>query len=114
MAVYVRNLVINTDEDFSENFELSELEGLPTNLTAFAGTSHMRKTPESSSHTGFGVSFTHRVNGKIRISMASTVTSTLKPGRYVYDLMLIRPNTQKLIVLEGTVLVRSGICTGCF
>ena len=114
MAVYVRNLVINTDEDFSENFELSELGGLPTNLTGFAGTSHMRKTPESSSHIGFGVSFTDRVNGEIRISMASTVTSTLKPGRYVYDLMLIRPNTQKLIALEGTVLVRSGISTGCF
>ena len=51
MAVYVRNLVINTDEDFSENFELSELGGLPTNLTGFVGTSYMRKTPESSSHT---------------------------------------------------------------
>ena len=38
MAVYVRNLVINTDEDFSENFELSELTGTPTNLTGFAGT----------------------------------------------------------------------------
>jgi hypothetical protein len=114
MAVYVRNLVINTDEDFSENFELSELTGTPTNLTGFAGTCHMRKTPESSSHTGFGVSFTDRDNGEIRISMASTVTSTLKPGRYVYDLMLIRPNTKKSIALEGTVLVRSGISTGCF
>ena len=74
----------------------------------------MRKIPESSSHIGFGVSFTDRVNGKIKISMASTVTSTLKPGRYVYDLMLIRPNAQKLIAVEGTVLVRVGISTGCF
>ena len=72
MAVYVRNLVINTDEDFSESFELYGLTGTPTNLTGFAGTSHMRKTPESSSHTGFGVSFTDRSNGEIRISMTST------------------------------------------
>jgi hypothetical protein len=114
MSVYVRNLVINTNEGFSENFELSQLNGLPTNLTGFAGTCHMRKIPESSSHIGFGVSFTDRVNGKIKISMASTVTSTLKPGRYVYDLMLIRPNAQKLIAVEGTVLVRVGISTGCF
>ena len=114
MAVYVRNLVINTDEDFSENFELSELGGLPTNLTGFVGTSYMRKTPESSSHTGFGVSFTASVNGKIRISMASTVTSTLKPRRYVYDLLLLDNAYKKSVVVEGTVLVRVGISTGCF
>ena len=114
MAVYVKNLIINTNEDFSEDLELFSLNGIVTDLTDFSGASHMRKTPESSSHTGFGVSFTDRSNGKIRISMASTVTSTLKPGRYVYDLMLTRPNTLKLIVVEGAVLVRTGISTGCF
>ena len=114
MSVYVRNIVINTSADFSENFELSESTGDPVNLTGFIGTCHMRKNPESSSHIGFGVSFTDRSNGKIKISMASTISSTLKPGRYVYDLMLIRPNAQKLIAVEGTVLVRVGISTGCF
>ena len=114
MSVYVRNLVINTSADFSENFELTQSGGDPTDLTGFIGTCHMRKNPESSSHIGFGVSFTDRVNGKIKISMASTISSTLKPGRYVYDLMLIRPNAQKLIAVEGTVLVRVGISTGCF
>jgi hypothetical protein len=120
MTVYVRNLVINTDEDFSENFELFGSTGGSTagfaavDLTGFAGTCHMRKTPESSSHTGFGVSFTDRVNGKIRISMASTVTSTLKPGRYVYDLLLLDDAYKKSVAVEGTVLVRSGISTGCF
>jgi hypothetical protein len=46
--------------------------------------------------------------------MASTITSTIKAGRYVYDLLLIRPNTTKTVAVEGTVLVRSGISTGCF
>jgi len=114
MSVYVRNLVINTSSDFNETFELIQSGGNVINLTGFAGTCFMRKTPENSSYVGFGVSFTDRVNGKVNISMASTITSTLKPGRYVYDLMLIRPNTTKTIAVEGTVLVRSGISTGCF
>ena len=42
-----------------------------------------------------------------------TTTSTIKPGRYVYDLMLTRPNTEKVIALEGQVLVRAGVSTGC-
>ena len=114
MSVYVRNIVINTSADFSENFELTQSTGDPENLTGFIGTCHMRKNPESSSHIGFGVSFTDRSNGKIKISMASTISSTLKPGRYVYDLMLTDQNLKKNVVLEGTVLVRVGISTGCF
>jgi hypothetical protein len=114
MSVYVRNLVINTSADFSETLELIQTGGLPVNLVGFGASCYMRKTPESSSYVGFGVSFIDRPNGKITISMASTVTSTLKSGRYVYDLLLIRPNTTRVIGVEGTILVRGGISTGCF
>ena len=41
------------------------------------------------------------------------MTATLKPGRHVYDLLLIRPNSERSIVLEGSVLVRAGVSTGC-
>ena len=114
MSVYVRNLTINTSADFSETLELTQTGGLAINLTGFGASCYMRKTPESSSYVGFGVSFTDRANGEITISMGSTVTSTLKSGRYVYDLLLIRPNRTKTIGVEGTVLVRGGISTGCF
>jgi hypothetical protein len=114
MSVYVRNLVIDTNDDFSEIFELEQSGGLPVNLTGFAASCYMRKSPETSSYVGFGVSFLDRANGKIQISMASTVTSTVKPGRYVYDVLLIRPNGNRAIGVEGNVLVRSGISTGCF
>jgi len=114
MSVYVRNLVINTGSTFSETLELTQTGGNPVNLTGFGASCYMRKSPESSSYVGFGVSFVNRANGVIKISMASTITSTLKSGRYVYDLMLIRPNSTKTIGVEGDVLVRGGISTGCF
>ena len=38
----------------------------------------------------------------------------MKPGRHVYDIMLLRPNGTKTIAVEGTALVRPGISTGCF
>lgn len=114
MSVYTRNLVINTSADFSETLELTQSNGRPLNLVGFGASCYMRKTPESSSYVGFGVSFIDRPNGKIVISMASTVTSTLKSGRYVYDLLMIGPDTIKEIAVEGTVLVRGGISTSCF
>ena len=114
MSVYVKNLSFDNNDDFSEIFELEQTGGNPINLTGFGASCYMRKSPESSSYVGFGVSFLDRVNGKIQISMASTVTATLKPGRYVYDLLLVRPNGSKTIGVEGNALVRAGISTGCF
>lgn len=113
MSVYVRNLTINTHVNFSEDLELIQLGGKIINLTGFSGQSQMRKTPESSTYYNFNVGITSAADGKVRLSMGSTVTSEIKPGRYVYDLMLIRPNSEKAIAVEGQVLVRAGVSTGC-
>jgi len=113
MSVYVRNLTINTHADFTENLELYQTGGKINDLTGFTGISHMRKTPESSTYVDINVGFTSAIEGKIQLSLGSTVTSTLKPGRYVYDLLLIGPTTKRLIALEGQVLVRAGVTTGC-
>ena len=114
MSIYVKNVVIDTSSDFSEELDLIQTAGSAVNLTGFSAVAHMRKTPESSSYVGFGISFIDRSNGKLVISLGSTVNSTLKGGRYVYDLMLIKSDSTKSIVVEGTVLVRVGISTGCF
>jgi hypothetical protein len=114
MSVYVRNLVIDTNDDFSEIFELEQSGGLPVNLTGFGASCYMRKSPETSSFKAFTVGITSAAEGRVQISMASTITTTIKPGRYVYDLLLVRPNGSKTIGVEGNVLVRAGISTGCF
>jgi hypothetical protein len=114
MSVYVRNLTINTGTDFSETLELTQSGGGAVNLNGFNGVAHLRKNPESTNYVGFGISFVNRSGGVINISMGSTITSTIKAGRYVYDLLLIRPNTTKTVAVEGTVLVRAGISTRCF
>ena len=113
MSVYVRNLTISAHSDFSENFELTQLGGTPTNLTGFTVQSQMRKHPDSSTAHTFTVGITSAADGKINMSMTDTTTSGIKPGRYVYDVLATRPNGDKLIVLEGTVNVRAGFSTNC-
>lgn len=113
MSAYVNNLTINTHVDFSEDLELENTDGLPKDLTGHTASSFMRKNPDSSTHYEFTVGITSAKEGKINLSMGSTMTATLKPGRHVYDLLLIRPNSERSIVLEGSVLVRAGVSTGC-
>ena len=115
MTVFVKNLIINAGEDFTENLEIFSADGSwLVDLTDFTAQSQLRKHPDSTKFVGIAVSITNPTQGKINISIADTVTAAIKPGRHVYDILLTRPGGGKLIGVEGTVLVRAGISTGVF
>mgnify|MGYP006283419597 CR=1 FL=1 len=114
MAVYVNNITINTGEYFSRDFYLDNVDGTPLNLVGYAASSYIRKHPESLNPTAkFNVSFVDRANGRIRVSLGSTITSEIKPGRYVYDVLFVDNTSKKSIVIEGNVLATEDISTGC-
>ena len=95
MAVYVNNITLNTGEYFSRDFYLDNIDGSPLNLTGYTAASQMRKHPESVNATAdFKVGFIDRANGRIRVSLATTTTRLIKPGRYVWDLMFTEGNPQ--------------------
>jgi len=111
MAVYVNNIVINSGADFSQTLTiLDSLGNSPLNLSGYAATSMMRKHANSNTKTAdFIVGITSAAQGLITISLASTITSAIKEGRYVYDVMLTSDSNVKSIVVEGMALVRTGI-----
>ena len=47
--------------------------------------------------------------GKILISLSSASSSTPKPGRYVYDIIITDAGNVKTRVIEGSVLLREGV-----
>jgi hypothetical protein len=113
MSIYVKNLTINSHSDFSEDMELYQLGGKPTDLTGYTLTSHMRRYVDSPSYTAFTVGITSSTEGKINLSLTDTQTSSLKTGRYVYDILVEKPNGDKVIILEGSVNVKSGFSANC-
>ena len=112
-VVYVNNLTVNSGEDFDQDFDLLETGGNTINLTNYFAKAQIRKHPDSSTAINFTVGFPNRAFGKINLSIPSWITSNLKQGRYVYDVLVTKPGGKKEIVLEGSVLVRAGISTGC-
>ena len=115
MTVFVKNLIINAGEDFTEDLEIFSASGAGlVDLTDFTAQSQLRKHPDSTKFVGIAVSITNPTQGKINISIADTVTAAIKPGRHVYDILLTRPGGGKLIGVEGTAIVRAGISTGVF
>ena len=110
-AVYVNNLVINTGSDFSQTFTLEEIESNSfLNLTDYQIDSQMRKWSGSSNAITFTTSVEFpSTSGRINLALTSEQTKNIKPGRYVYDILLTDAFGQKNKVIEGMVLVREGV-----
>ena len=109
-AVYVNNLVINSGSDFSQSFTLEGTNNSPFNLTNYEVDAQMRKWSGSSTAINFIASVEFPSNsGRILISLSSADTVNIRPGRYVYDVMITDSSGIKNRVIEGMVLVREGV-----
>jgi hypothetical protein len=107
MAVYSVNIVIDQGVDFTQSFTLeSSASNAPTNLTGYTGAAQLRKHSASSKFYSFTVQFPDRVGGKVVITMTNEITRRIKPGRYIYDIVLTDSSGTKDRVVEGSVLVR--------
>ena len=110
MAVYVNNLTINTGTTFSQIFTLESADtNSATDLTGFTASAQMRKHPGSSTATNFSTTIINATGGRIRVGLTTSQTSVLKPGRFVYDVLVTDSSGEVTRVLEGSVLVREGV-----
>ena len=104
------NIVIAQGADFSEVFTSTENDGTISNLNGFTGSSKMKKHPGATSSFPFTVGITS-TTGEVSIAMTSGVTTTIKPGRYYYDVFLTSASNAVSRLVEGQVEVTPGIST---
>ena len=110
-AVYVNNIAIDAGEDFNQDYTLYETGGKVIDLSGYRAKAQIRKHPDSKTAVDFSISFPNRTNGILNLSIARWTSSLLKPGRYVYDVMIVKEDNKKEIVIEGSALIRAGITT---
>lgn len=109
-AVYTSNLVINAGTEYSQIFSLeNNTSNSNLNLASYTVSALMRKHHGSSTAIVFSAQVTDQIAGTIRIGLGSSITSLLKPGRYVYDVVIIDNTGAKTRVVEGMALVREGV-----
>ena len=114
MAVYVNNITINTGAYFYRDYYLDNSNGTPLDLTGYSAASQIRKHPDSlNAAASMNVGFIDRTNGHIRVSLASTVTETIKPGRYAWDILFTDSGGKKSVLIEGNVLASADITPTC-
>lgn len=110
-VTYTVNLTIYTGTDFSQTFSLEdEQSNSALNLTGYSGCSQLKRYESSSKTKDFVVTFLeNRASGRVTISIGSTVSATIKPGKYMYDLLLNSPTGTTTRVVEGVAFVKKSV-----
>jgi hypothetical protein len=98
------NLLIDQGADFSTEIDVLDDNGDPVILTGFSGAAQIRKHYTSSTSTAFNVSI-NASEGTVTLSMNAATSSTVTPGRYVYDCELTSSSNVVSRLVEGIVTV---------
>ena len=108
MAAFTE-LLIEQGASFSTTVNVEDTAGAAINLTSYTASSQMRKSYYSSTYSVISSVITGNANGEITLTMTSSNTANLSPGRYVFDLVITAPTTIKTRVVEGIIVVSPGV-----
>jgi hypothetical protein len=102
------NLVVDQGATFSATIDLTDVSNNVFNLTGYTVAAQMRKNYASSTAVNF-VGSHSSADGEIFLSLTANTTSTIEPGRYLYDVEITSSGGTITRVVEGIVTVTPGI-----
>jgi hypothetical protein len=98
------NIVIDQGATFSADLYLMDDHGTPLVLGGYTANSQMRKWYTSTNPAATFTTFVNATSSTITLSLTANQTSSIPPGRYVYDVEIRNSQTTSRIV-EGIVTV---------
>lgn len=102
-----QNIVIDQGTDFVVEITVVDEENEPWNFTNYTASAMMRKHYYSANSHSFTTNIDN--NSILTISMTSSFTSNLEPGRYYYDVEVKDSANVITRVVEGIATVTPGI-----
>lgn len=108
---FVVSLLVYTGTDFDQTFVLEDVQSNTIkDLTGYTACAQMRRYESSAKTADFLVSFANdRTTGRITISLLSSTTKNLKPGKYFYDVLINDPDGTITRAVEGTMTVKRAV-----
>ena len=104
-APFALNLSVNTSTSFDQSFTLTNDDGSALNLTGYTILAQIRKHSSSTTAVNFSATAPSPTSGVVKLELQPSDTASLKPGRYVYDIVITDPSSVATRVVEGSVIV---------
>lgn len=103
MPAAYSNLYLEQGSTFNTTITLDDVYGANYNLVGFTANSQIRKSYYSSNATATFTATIDANSATISLSLPSTVTLNISPGRYVYDTTITDTNYNVTRILEGVI-----------
>lgn len=104
MAVSAINITIEQGADFTATYNIKNPDESAAALASYTAVGTLKKHPGATTGYEFVTSLTTST-AVLDVSLSRTVTASLDPGRYYYDLFLIAPGGTRTKIIEGNALV---------
>jgi len=101
----ISNLFVDQGSDYINVVTVESATGTPLDLTGYTAKSQIRKSYTSSISYEFTASIPNPLTGEVLISLSSTDSEEIPPGRYLYDVEITSSLNIKTRVVEGIVTV---------
>jgi len=104
------NIVIDQGTNFTSQVSITDENDEPYDLTDHTAKAQMRKNYLASSFVEFNAVIPSPANtGIVTLTMDSTKTGSIEPGRYLYDVIVINSSNNVSRAVEGIVTVTPAI-----
>lgn len=108
MAVPAVNITIDQGADYEEVFTITNPDGSPLDLVGYSCEATLAKFSGSTTTTSFSVGIVTSA-GQVVVSIANTITSQLKPGRYYYNIFSVSNTSKRKKIIEGNALIQPSV-----
>jgi len=108
MVIY-KDIYISQGTTFFEKICLVDDYQQPLSITNYAVEGRLSKSYYSSTFIDLNAVVLDAPNGNLQISLSSDESANLKPGRYVYEIVLIDLFQNVTKIVEGVAIVNPGI-----
>ena len=102
------NIVIEQYSDFSRTFQIKEGDTVK-DITGYSFQGEIRERSQSTTSHDFTCSIVDATDGQWKAEMTDTLTGTIKPGDYVYDIVMTDDAGIKTRLLQGEAKVTAGV-----
>lgn len=103
MPAAYQNLLIEQGTTYSTTITLDDAYGNNYNLVGYSANSQIRKSYYSSNATATFSTGINTGTSSITLNLSSTITSSMSPGRYVYDTIITDASNNITRILEGMI-----------
>jgi hypothetical protein len=111
MAI-IQHLSIDQNSTFSAEVAIRDSNQNYFNLTDYTAYAQMRKSPTSTTViSSFTCSIPTPEYGTVVLQLTDEQTALIKPGRYLYDVIIEDDAGQIFRAIEGIITVNAGITT---